>query len=80
MLQVLAIILQLQCGTQQVGSVTLAYGSTVYLEQNSSIPKVAFFKDYFPEFQEHPLCAELKSAMETHQSVELHLNAHGEVQ
>lgn len=61
--QLLALALQFQCGFQTIGDATLAYGTLVYLEPDSTTPKVAFFSQYQNQAQKHPFCAVIGKAL-----------------
>ncbi len=64
MMSFLALVLQVQCGFQTIGAVTLSYGNVVYVtpdEQNT--PKVAFFKIYQDQSQSHSYCNPLKQSL-----------------
>lgn len=61
MVQVLAFILQVQCGFQTIGSATVSYGNVVFVTaEERSKPQVAFFQTSENPGQPHPFCEPLK--------------------
>lgn len=80
MFQSLVFILQLHCGSQQIGDTNLAYGTLVYLDISAQVPRVAHFQRYLPTFGEHPFCPGLREAMDLKAHVLLDITAANELQ
>lgn len=77
MLISLAIAFQIQCGIQQIGNQSLAYGVLIYTSPETQSPQLAYFEQYSPGFLEHPFCSILKAKMNSQQTIDLHLSDDG---
>ncbi|QDK37070.1 hypothetical protein DOE51_05415 [Bdellovibrio sp. NC01] len=77
MVQVLAFILQVQCGFQTIGSATVSYGDVVFVTaEDRSTPQVAFFQTSLNPSQPHPFCAPLKNGLASGNPVMLDIDLH----
>lgn len=77
MLISLAIAFQIQCGIQQIGTQSLAYGVLIYTSPQTPSPQLAYFEQYTTGFKEHPFCSILKDKMNGQQTLDLHLSDDG---
>ncbi|HEX7675825.1 MAG TPA: hypothetical protein VF412_16730 [Bdellovibrio sp.] len=75
MVQVLAFILQVQCGFQTIGSATISYGNVVFVTADDrNKPQVAFFQTSENPGKPHPYCEPLQRSLSSGQAVALEID------
>lgn len=77
MILALVTALQLQCGIQQAGELSLSYGTVIYVTAENPAPQLAYFEATGNQFVNHPYCEFIQSKMNSGESFTIKLDKSG---